>query len=147
MFNIIRRKIKEIIHILRREAGITLIEIMVVVTILAILGGLVIPRLMENVDIAKVKRAKADIRTFSMVLDTYFMQHNSYPTTEEGLKKLVEEGKIKKRKDVLKDPWGNYYEYRSPGENDSKNDYEIWSYGADGKPGGEEYDADIKSWE
>jgi len=147
MVKFLKRCIRKIQGILKDESGITLIEIMIVVTILAILGTLVVPRLMDNVKIAKVKAAKTDIRTFSTVLDTYYMENNAYPTTDEGLKKLLETGKIKSTKNSLMDPWGHPYEYRSPGEQNPQHEYEIWSYGEDGKPGGEGYNADIKSWE
>jgi general secretion pathway protein G len=98
MLKFFKMRLKLIIANLKSNSGITLIEIMIVVTILAILGTLVVPRLMDNVKIAKVKAAKTDIRTFSTVLDTYYMEHNAYPTTEEGLKKLIETGKIKSTK-------------------------------------------------
>ena len=146
MINNICERLKNLYKNLQTNSGVTLIEIMIVVTIIALLGALVIPRLLDNVKIAKTKAAKIDITTFETVLDTYYMQRNSYPSTEEGLQKLVQEGKIKKKKNVLNDPWGNPYQYRSPGENEG-NDYEIWSYGQDGKPGGEGFDKDIKSWE
>ncbi len=142
----IKRKMKELTAELKDNSGVTLIEILIVVAILAIMGGLVVPRLMDLPKKAKVTAAKTDIRTFSTVLDLYASE-GDLPTNEEGLQKLVDDGKIKKGKNVLNDPWGHPYEYRSPGEADESNPYEVWSYGADGKPGGEGFDADIKSWE
>ncbi len=141
-----RRRIKELLGELNSSSGVTLIEILIVVAILAIMGGLVVPRLMELPKKAKVTAAQTDIRTFSTILDLYASEDN-LPSNEEGLQKLIDDGKIKKGKNVLKDPWGNPYEYRSPGEADESNPYEVWSYGADGKPGGEGFNADIKSWE
>ncbi len=147
MINFFKKISKRFLRIFRDESGITLIEIMIVVSILAILGTLVVPRLMDNVKKAKVSAAKTDLKTFSTLLDTYYMEFNAYPTSEEGLKKLVETGKLKNTKTALNDPWGHPYEYRSPGENNPQNEYEIWSNGEDGKPGGEGFNADIKNWE
>jgi general secretion pathway protein G len=146
MKEIIRKKIQELVAGLKNSSGVTLIEILIVVAILAIMGGLVVPRLMDLPKKAKVTAARTDIRTFSTVLDLYASE-GELPTNEEGLQKLVDDGKVKKGKNVLNDPWGRPYEYRSPGETDESNPYEVWSYGADGKPGGEGFDADIKSWE
>jgi general secretion pathway protein G len=142
----IRRRVKELLSGLNNNSGVTLIEILIVVAILAIMGGLVIPRLMDLPKKAKVTAAQTDIRTFSTILDLYGSE-GDLPSNEEGLQKLIDDGKIKKGKNVLNDPWGNPYEYRSPGEADDSNPYEVWSNGADGKPGGEGFDADIKSWE
>jgi general secretion pathway protein G len=142
----VKRRIKEFIAELNTSSGVTLIEILIVVAILAIMGGLVVPRLMDLPKKAKVTAAKMDIRTFKTVLKQYEID-DDLPTTEEGLQKLVDEGKLERGKNVLNDPWGNPYEYRSPGESGEGNAYEVWSNGADGKPGGEGFDADIKSWE
>lgn len=141
--NSIKRRIrKAVTGIWRSERGFTLLEIMIVVTIMAVLGALVIPRFMDMPKKAKMTAAKTQIQNFGMALDKYALEKGGYPSTEEGLQALVTDRILKK---IPKDPWGNDYLYRSPGEVDP--DYEIWSYGADGKEGGDEYDADIKSWE
>lgn len=135
-----------------RSRGFTLIEIMVVVVILAVLGALVVPKILENVDKARVTRAKSDIQAIETALDLYRLDNFKYPTTEQGLQALVTQpadptitnyrsGGYLKSPPI--DPWNNPYQYLSPGSNGS--DYEIISFGRDGKPGGEGYDADIDS--
>jgi general secretion pathway protein G len=135
-----------------RSRGFTLIEIMVVVVILAVLGALVVPKILENVDKARVTRAKSDIQAIETALDLYRLDNFKYPTTEQGMQALVTQptdptitnyrsgGYLKS---LPIDPWNNPYQYLSPGSNGG--DYEIISYGRDGKPGGEGYDADIDS--
>ena len=135
-----------------RSSGFTLIEIMVVVVILAVLGARVVPKILENVDKARVTRAQSDIRAIETALDLYRLDNFKYPTTEQGLQALVKQpvdptitnyragGYLKA---VPKDPWNNYYQYVSPGADGR--DYDITSYGRDGKPGGEGYDADIST--
>jgi general secretion pathway protein G len=136
----------------QRQRGFTLIEIMVVVVILAVLGALVVPKILENVDKARVTRAQADIRAIQTALDLYRLDNFKYPTTEQGLQALVTQptdptitnyrsgGYLPS---LPKDPWNNVYQYVSPGA--SGRDYDITSYGRDGKPGGEGYDADIST--
>jgi general secretion pathway protein G len=135
-----------------RQRGFTLIEIMVVVVILSVLGALVVPQIIDKVDVAKVKRAQSDIRAIQTALDLYRLDNFKYPTTEQGLQALVKQpvdptitnyapsGYLKS---LPKDPWGNVYIYASPGSDGR--DYEITTYGRDGKPGGEGYDADIST--
>jgi general secretion pathway protein G len=125
---------------------------MVVVVILAVLGALVVPKILENVDKARVTRAGSDIRAIETALDLYRLDNFKYPTTEQGLQALVKqpadptitnyrsEGYLPA---VPKDPWGLPYNYVSPGPEGRQ--YEITTYGKDGKPGGEGYDADISS--
>jgi general secretion pathway protein G len=132
--------------------GFTLIEIMVVVVILAVLGALVVPQILSKVDQARVTAAKTDIRTISQALDSYRLDNFKYPTTEQGLAALVKQpvdptitnyatgGYLRT---IPKDPWGNPYLYITPGT--EGRDYDITSYGRDGKPGGEGPDADISS--
>ena len=136
----------------KRSRGFTLIEIMVVVVILAVLGALVVPKILENVDKARVTRAKSDIQAIETALDLYRLDNFKYPTTEQGLAALVKQpvdpsitnyrsgGYLKS---VPVDPWNNIYLYVSPGTDGR--DYDIVSYGRDGKPGGEGYDADIST--
>jgi general secretion pathway protein G len=130
--------------------GFTLIEIMVVVVILAVLGALVVPKSLENVDKARVTRAQSDLRAIETALDLYRLDNFKYPTTEQGLAALVKQpadstitnyrpgGYLKA---VPKDPWNNLYLYQAPGRDGAE--YEIRSLGRDGKDGGEGYDADI----
>jgi general secretion pathway protein G len=135
-----------------RQRGFTLIEIMVVVVILAVLGALVVPKILGNVDKARITRAQADVRAIQTALDLYRLDNFKYPTTEQGLAALVHqpadatitnyraEGYLPS---LPKDPWNNLYTYQSPGPDGR--DYDITTYGRDGKPGGEGYDADISS--
>ncbi len=136
----------------QRQSGFTLIEIMVVVVILAVLGALVVPKILENVDKARVTRAQSDIRAIQTALDLYRLDNFKYPTTEQGLQALVKQpsdptitnyrsgGYLPS---LPKDPWNNLYIYASPGADGR--DYDITSYGRDGKQGGEGYDADIST--
>jgi general secretion pathway protein G len=135
-----------------RSRGFTLIEIMVVVVILAVLGALVVPKIIANVDQARVKRAAVDIRGIETALDLYRLDNFKYPTTEQGLAALVRQpvdptitnyragGYLPS---MPKDPWNNFYIYASPGADGR--DYDIISYGRDGKPGGDGFDADISN--
>lgn len=136
------------------QAGMTLIEIMVVIVILGILAGLVIPRIMDQPDKAKVVKAKMQIESLSTALKQYKIDNGVYPSTEQGLEALARKpaiGKIPKNypeggyiQKVPFDPWDKAYIYTSPGEH---GDFDIISRGADGEEGGEKADADIKSWE
>jgi general secretion pathway protein G len=143
-----------IMLISRRETGFTLIEIMVVLVIIAILSALIAPQILGRVDEARVTAAQQDIRTLGTALDFYRMDNFRYPTTDQGLKALVEKpdppppnwraGGYLKATSVPKDPWGNEYRYLQPGTKGG--DYDLFSLGADGEPGGEDADADIGSW-
>ncbi|WP_425430007.1 type II secretion system major pseudopilin GspG [Desulfamplus magnetovallimortis] len=139
-----------------KNMGFTLIELMVVVVILGVLASLIVPRLMGRTDDAKIVKAKVDISAIETALKLYRLDNGRYPTTEQGLSALVEEPSTEPlpvkwpqngyldRGQVPKDPWGMEYLYLSPGVH---REYDIISYGADGAPGGEGIDADIKSWE
>lgn len=141
---------------MRRNAGFTLIEIMVVVVIIGILIGLVAPNILGRVDEARVTAAQADIATLSQALDLYRLDNKRYPTTDQGLEALVAKpgsapeprnwnpAGYMKGGQIPLDPWGNEYRYLSPG---AHGPYDLYSLGADGKEGGSEYDADITSWE
>ncbi|MDZ7861742.1 type II secretion system major pseudopilin GspG [Acidovorax sp.] len=139
---------------LRRAGGFTLIELLIVMVILGLLASLVGPRLFGQLDASKVKAARTQIEMLGAAMDTYRLDMSRYPGTDQGIAALSEKpadaaeaarwrGPYLKKK-VDKDPWGNSYVYRSPGE---KSDYEISSLGADGKEGGTGDDADIRSWE
>ncbi|MEN2506658.1 type II secretion system major pseudopilin GspG [Stutzerimonas stutzeri] len=139
----------------RKQGGFTLIEIMVVVVILGILAALVVPQVMNRPDQAKVTVAKGDIKAIGAALDMYKLDNYSYPSTQQGLDALVEkpsgnpqpknwnrDGYLKR---VPKDPWGNEYQYLSPGTKGGQ--YDLYSYGADGKQGGSDLSADIGNWD
>ena len=136
------------------NSGFTLIEIMVVIIILGILVGLIVPRLMEEPEKARIVKAQMQIESLATALKKYKLDHGDYPSTEQGLQALVEKpsiGKIPKKypekgyiSKVPKDPWGNDYIYISPGDH---GDFDIISYGADGEEGGEGKNEDIPNWE
>jgi general secretion pathway protein G len=136
------------------QRGFTLIEIMVVVVIMGILAALVVPKLMGRTDDARVTAAKQDIATLMQALKLYKLDNQRYPTTEQGLQALVAKpttgpaangwktgGYIDK---LPKDPWGGQYQFLSPGV---KGEVDVFSYGADGQPGGGGVDTDIGSWD
>ncbi len=136
--------------------GFTLIEILVVITVIAILAGLVSPMIFRNVGDAKVTAARSQIETLGLALDTYYLHNDYYPTTSQGLAALVVQptgaeaprnwrGPYLKRAVPL-DPWGTPYHYESPGAVNAMS-YDLVSYGRDGRPGGAGEDADITSWE
>jgi general secretion pathway protein G len=139
-----------------REAGFTLIELMVVIVILGLLAGLILPRFIGESDKAKQQTARTQIAILETALKMYKLDNGSYPTTEQGLKALVEPptagnlpknwrkgGYLEKGK-VPKDPWGNDFVYLSPG---SHGDFDLSCLGKDGEPGGEGVDKDINNWE
>lgn len=135
----------------RLQRGFTLIEIMVVVVIIALMSTVVIVSTAGRVDDAKVARVKQDLRSLDTMLTFYRLDNSRYPTTEQGLDALVRkpadpnvtnwrEGGYGK---IVKDPWKRPYVYQSPGEH---GEYDLYSLGADGEPGGEKMDADIGNW-
>ncbi len=126
---------------LKDTKGMTLIEIMIVITIIAIIGALVVPNIMEGPKKARAAAAKQQILNFGTALDQYEMDNGRYPSTDEGLQELVTSGKMSK---IPADPWKNEYQYVCPGEH---GDYDLWSYGADGREGGEGFDADVTNWD
>jgi general secretion pathway protein G len=135
--------------------GFTLIEIMVVVVILGILAAVIVPRFLSRPDEAKVTKAKVDMKSIEEALGLFKLDSGFYPSTDQGLKALVEKpqtGMIPSRysadgylKKVPVDPWHNPYVYLSPGLHSQS--FDLISYGADGQPGGEGFDADINSWD
>ncbi len=144
MFNVVKRQ---------RQAGFTLLEIMVVIVILGLLVSIVAPNVLQNQDRAMVEKAKADIAMLEQALDMYKLDNHSYPTTDQGLDALVNkptsspeprnyrsDGYIKR---LPQDPWGNQYQYLQPGEHGP---YDLYSTGADGDEGGEGLASDIGNW-
>jgi general secretion pathway protein G len=139
-----------------RSRGFTLLEIIVVVFILSLLVAIVAPKIMGRTDEAKKVDAQLQIKNFETALKLFNIDNGFYPDTEQGLEALIEKpttGRIPKKyreggyleqKKIPLDPWGNAYVYVSPGIH---GDYDIMSYGGDGKEGGEGKDADISSWD
>ena len=135
----------------RSQAGVTLIEMLVVVTIIALFAALVLPRMMGQTDKARRIAARAQINQYLTALGTYKLDTGVYPTSEQGLQALRAKPETVNnwqgpytQKELEPDPWGHPYIYRFPGEHGD--DPDIISYGADGQPGGEGINADIVSW-
>lgn len=140
----------------KREKGFTLIEVLVVVFILAILAAIVGPKILGRTDDAKIAEAKLQIKNLETALKLYKLDNGFFPSTEQGLQALIsqptsepipkkyKEGGYLEKKKIPKDPWGNDFIYLCPG---AHGDFDITSYGADGKAGGEGKDADINNWE
>jgi len=138
----------------RHERGFTLIEIMVVIVILGVLAALVVPSVLSRTDDARIVAAKSDLGAIRQALKLYRLDNQRYPSTEQGLDALAAKptappvppnwkpgGYLEK---VPVDPWGRPYQYLNPG---LKSDVDVFTYGADGAPGGSGADADIGSWD
>ncbi len=134
-----------------QRQGFTLIELLIVMVIIGLLASLVAPTMFKKVAGAKRKTAKAQIALLGTALDSYRLDNDMYPTTEQGMEAL----RVKPEgannwdgpympKDIPKDPWGTQYVYKCPGDH---GDYDLTSYGVDGQSGGEDDKADINSWE
>jgi general secretion pathway protein G len=133
------------------QSGVTLIEMMVVVTIIALFAALVLPKMMQQADRAKVASAHAQINAYYTALGSYKLDTGSFPTTEQGLQALRDKPEGVEnwqgpylQKELENDPWKHPYVYHYPGEHGDEPD--IISLGADGAPGGDGYNADIVSW-
>lgn len=131
--------------------GFTLIELLIVLVILSLLAALVGPALVERLKPAKRTVAQSQIEEFMAALDNFYVDVGRYPTTEEGLDALRNKPTSAHKwngpylkKEIPLDPWGNPYVYHSPGKNGG---FDIVSYGADGKEGGEGDNADVTSWD
>jgi general secretion pathway protein G len=137
---------------LQGQRGFTLVELLVVITIIALIMGIVGPRVLNYLTESKAKAAKIQIESFASALDLFFLDTGRYPNGSEGLSALVRRpgninswnGPYLKGGVVPPDPWGNGYVYRSPGQHGT---YDILSYGADGTEGGTGAAQDITSWQ
>ncbi|WP_416057390.1 type II secretion system major pseudopilin GspG [Stenotrophomonas maltophilia] len=134
-----------------RQQGFSLIEIMVVVVIIGILAALIVPRLMDRPDQARVVAARQDIAALMQALKLYRLDNGRYPGAEQGLQALVDPPQGSGAVPVTpylerlpNDPWGHPYQYQNPGR---QGDIDVFSLGADSKPGGEASNADIGSWQ
>ncbi len=138
----------------KKQFGFTLIEVLVVIVILGILAAIIVPRIMDRPDQARVVAAKNDIRAIVSALNLYRLDNGTYPTTDQGLAALVHKpdtGNIPSNwkaggylDRLPKDPWGHDYQYLNPGVH---GEIDVFSYGADGQPGGTGYNADIGNWD
>jgi general secretion pathway protein G len=134
-----------------RQSGFTLIEIMVVVVILGILAAIVAPNVITRIDDASINRAKQDIRGIESALKLYYMDNSRYPTTDQGLEALTTQPNDPSLRNwrgpyldkLPRDPWNNTYRYLYPGRN---GEFDVFTYGADGQPGGEGINAEIGNW-
>jgi general secretion pathway protein G len=137
----------------RSQLGFTLIEVMVVIAIIGIMATLIVPQIMSKPDEARVIAAKQDINSIVQALKLYRLDIGRYPTTEQGLSALVakpttepipQNWKPNGYVDRLpKDPWGFAYQYSNPG---TRGEIDVFSLGADNKPGGTGFDADLGNW-
>ncbi|MCD9458256.1 type II secretion system major pseudopilin GspG [Marinibactrum halimedae] len=142
------------VNVKTQQKGFSLIEIMVVLVIIGLLVGIVAPNVLQNVDEAQKQTVFANFKSIETSLKMYRLDNFVYPSTEQGLEALVTKPALdpvpaKYRKggylpDLPKDPWGREYLYLSPGEG---HEYDIYTYGADGVPGGEGQNADYNNWE
>ena len=138
---------------MKKLTGFTLIEVMIVVVILGILAAVVVPKILDRPDTAKIAAAKSDIAVIMQQLKLYRLDNSSYPSTDQGLNALI----VKPATNPLptnwktggylerlpNDPWGRPYLYLNPG---LKGEIDVYTLGADGQPGGEGPNADIGSW-
>jgi general secretion pathway protein G len=138
----------------RTQSGFTLIEIMVVVIIIGLLAAVIVPNVIGRVDEARLTKTRQDIQAIETALTMYRLDNFKYPTTDQGLRALVQQPSDSSVKNwrpggyikagSAKDPWGNEYQYNYPGTRGRE--YDLFSYGADGQEGGEGVDADIGNW-
>ena len=135
-----------------KQSGFTLLELLVVLGIIAMLAGIVGPQVMKHMGESKTKAAKVQIEDLSATMDMYKLDAGSYPTSQQGLQALIEapdnakrwNGPYLSKSKIPLDPWQNEYHFVSPGEHGK---FDIFTYGADDKEGGEGEDRDVLSWD
>jgi general secretion pathway protein G len=135
------------------ESGMTLIEITIVIVILGLLASFIAPKVVNAIDKAKVAKAKQEIGSLENALQLYSISIGDYPSTEQGLQALWRPPNPEPEnwegayinKPTFRDPWGNDYVYRYPGNHEGY-DYDLYSFGKDGKEGGENFNTDLTSW-
>ncbi|OUV62414.1 MAG: type II secretion system protein GspG [Gammaproteobacteria bacterium TMED119] len=138
---------------MHKHTGFTLIEVIVVLVILGILASIVVPNVISRTDQAQIVKAKQDLRALESALQLYRVDNFKYPTTDQGLQALVERPTIPPQaknwqkggyiKKLPQDPWLNAYQYLSPGQH---GDFDLYTLGADGRPGGSDENQDIGNW-
>ena len=138
----------------RRRGGFTLIEIMAVVLIIGLLSAMVGLAIVPQITKGQVTSTRTQLKNLSTALEGYYMDNGRFPTSEQGLRALIEPtqnsrnfppgGYLSERR-IPQDPWGNDYQYQQPGQHNTHS-YDLWSLGADGAPGGSDADADIGNW-
>lgn len=134
----------------QRSKGFTLLELLVVMVIIGLLASIVAPQYFSQIGKSNAKVARAQVQSVGQALDQYRLDVGRYPSSEEGLLALRQapanlpkwQGPYLKQ-DLPADPWGNAYQYKSPGQN---GEYDLWSLGSDGQAGGEGEAADVTSW-
>ncbi len=124
------------------QAGLTHGELMVVIVIIGLLATVVVINVMPATDKAAITKAKADVGVLEQGVEMYRLNKLRYPSGSEGLQAVTAEGYVKR---LPKDPWGNPYVYAAPGRDGRQ--FDIYSFGADGREGGEGEDADIGNWD
>lgn len=146
-----RRHSRPVDPIARRDAGLTLVELLVVLGILALLAGLAAPQVLRYLGTARTETARTQVNAIVNAVELYHLDVGAFPTQEAGLRALIEppgqaprwQGPYLKKESALLDPWGRAYQYRLPGE---KRDFDVYSLGRDGQPGGAGEDSDVTSW-
>jgi general secretion pathway protein G len=141
---------------INREDGYTLIEILAVLTLLAFIITMVAPNIINSLQSGQIKAARSQISSTENVLNSYYLDNSCYPTTEQGLKALIEKptaspipdtwnGPYIQKNKIPADPWGHELHYKSPGEHNSES-YDLFSFGKDNAEGGSGANADIENW-
>jgi general secretion pathway protein G len=145
------RKSSDADRISKSQAGLTLVELLVVLAILALFAGLAAPQVLRYLGTARTETAKTQLSSIESAIELYYLDVGHYPPSEPGLKSLIEapantatwNGPYLKKSKSLFDPWGNPYLYRFPGKH---GDFDVLSFGRDGQPGGDGEDQDVTSW-